>query len=281
MPLLVLGATGRVGQILRRQWPAGLGSGLRPIWQARAARPGFVSWDILKRPCPLLAGSGGVVLCLAGVTGGPGLTQNTALALAACAAARRIGARHVFIASSAAVYGPGLPMNLAEDAPLRPVNAYGVAKRAMEAAVGDQPGITMLRIGNIVGADALLGQALPDQPASGQVVLDPVPGQPGGPVRSYIGPVTLAAVLARLCGLAVRGEALPRALNIAAPPPVAMADLLTAAGIGWRFGPENPGVVARVGLDTRRLAGLVEIAPDAGQPGVMVAQWRGLLGGGR
>jgi hypothetical protein len=36
-----------------------------------------------------------------------------------------------------------------------------------------------------------------------------------------------------------------------------MADLLTAAGRDWRFGPPRPQVIARVGLATGLLRGLV------------------------
>ena len=85
---------------------------------------------------------------------------------------------------------------LDETMPADPVSEYGRAKRDAEQALakglaGSGVGLTCLRIGNIAGADALLG----GQAASGaaQVVLDPVAGQPMGPERSYIGPLTLGA----------------------------------------------------------------------------------------
>jgi UDP-glucose 4-epimerase len=84
------------------------------------------------------------------------------------------GVAHVVLASSAAVYGAGGDTFLDEDDPLRPITPYGVSKSKMEefahriAATSASPAITILRIGNIVGADALsaaanghVGQARP------------------------------------------------------------------------------------------------------------------------
>jgi hypothetical protein len=107
------------------------------------------------------------------------------------------------------------------------------------------------------------------------VVLDPAPGG-RGPVRSYIGPRSLSGVLARLAVMAAEGTALPALLNIAAPRPVAMADLLDAAGRVWRFGPDHPGIVPRVVFDTARLGSILRLPPQASQPAAMVAEWRQL-----
>lgn len=63
-----------------------------------------------------------------------------------------------------------------------------------------------------------------------------------------------------LDGLARRvaeGQPLPQVLNIAAPGAVSMAALLDAAGIRWRYGPENPQVLARAVMDTARLEALL------------------------
>lgn len=293
LPLLVIGGTGRIAGMLRAAWAKAPPPRLRPIWQARAPREGFLTWDILGGPCPAGAATG-IVLCLAG---GRSDTPETAaaLALAALRAARDQGGRHVFIASSAAVYGPGV--GLAEDAEPRPANPYGMAKLAMERAamafiaasrdkappsppVGEgwgggapsgTPGLTLLRIGNVAGCDALLGGN-----HRGPVILDPVQGQDGGPVRPYIGPASLAQVIATLCAGAAAGAALPRLLNIAAPRPVAMADLLTSAGMDWAYGPPNPQVIPAVTYDTTALQSLVALPPQASDPATMVAEWRHL-----
>lgn len=277
LPLLILGGTGRIGAILRQQWPWFMRAGLRPIWQSRHARPGFLQWDILNEPC-LPSVAAGVVLCLAGVTRGTPeiLGQNEALAMAACRAAAEQGARHVFLVSSAAVYQPS-NQPLTEAAGPAPPGAYGAAKLAMEKSVqgwhqANGPGLTILRVGNVAGSDALLGGIRKGV----TVTLDPVPGAEGGPLRSYIGPITLSSVLARLAALAAQGKVLPRTLNIAAPRPVRMGDLLAAAGVAWINGPENPDVIPSVVLDTGRLQELVKLPPIADKPAAMVAEWRSL-----
>lgn len=273
LPLLVLGATGRIGGAMRALDPV---AGLLPVWQSRAVKPGFLAWDILAEPCPNGAATG-VVLCLAGVIRGSdsALALNEALALAACRAATVQGARHVFLVSSAAVYAPS-DGALHEDLPLFPPAPYGKAKAAMERAALammplDGPGLTILRIGNIAGFDALLGGMRADV----QPRLDPVEGQDKGPVRSYIGPVTLARLLMQLAELAAWGIRLPRILNIAAAP-VAMGDLLDAAAADWAFGPDNLNVIPRVELDITRLKNIVDLPSDAGQAAVMVGEWQGL-----
>ena len=260
IPLLVLGGTGRLARGLRAFWPFVLQAGLRPIWQARDGRPGYLDWNILDAPAPPWAG--GVILCLAG--GRSDAHLNSALALAALTAGAAQGARHVFIASSAAVYPAG--EHLSEETSPAPVAAYGMAKAAMEAAAldwqsrnGGAP-ITLLRIGNVAGADALLGAA-----RNGPVVLDPTPDGMG-PRRSYIGPETLSAVIASLAAMAIDGAPLPQILNIATPRPVAMSALLDAAGLAWQFGPHNPAVLPIVGLDTTRLQALIKVPARAGEP---------------
>ena len=268
LPLLVLGGTGQIGGALRDFWPFALKGGLRPVWQARDARPLHLHWDILTDPAPPWAY--GVVLCLAWDRGT--LDRGGAIALRALQVAAAQGAVHVFIASSSAVYGPG--RMLSEDAAPAPVAAYGCAKAAMEEAVLDWharhggPGLTLLRIGNVAGADALLGP-----PRTGPVVLDPTPDGLG-PRRSYIGPVTLSAVLSRLATLAVEGTDLPKVLNIATPLPVSMSVLMQAAGLTWHFGPDNPQAIPEVSLDTTRLQSLIRLPPTSSHPRNLVAEWR-------
>ena len=256
------------------------------IWQGRNAAPnGFLKWDMLVEPYPGPPLTSGIVLNLAGVTPGPGrdVDQNVPLALVACNVAKQAGARHVFIVSSAAVYGPGTGTDLTEDTPLNPINPYGRAKVAMEIAVqqwqaaqtGRTPAITILRIGNILGLDALIGAASPTK----SVILDPVPDALGGPVRSYIGPCSLAQVLAQLCYAALQSKPLPSVINIAAAPPVAMAALLDVANQPWHYGPPNPAVVARVVLATDRLQAIAPLPPSAGLPSTMIAEWHTLNNG--
>ena len=280
---VVLGSTGRAGNFLHRAWSGGHVSPPGPVyWQTRAAprAENSLSWDILTEPPPDLSGAR-VLINLAGATAGsPQLVEaNTALALKSLEAAAARGLAHVFIASSAAVYGAG-EQSHAEPEVLAPVSDYGRAKAEMEAAVlrwaedagCNGPKATLLRIGNIAGADALLGRF-----RSGcAMVLDQF-DDGTGPVRSYIGPASLAGVLAGLVRRAAQGRPLPQVLNVAAERPVAMSELLEQADIPWSWRPAPPSALPRVVLDTARLAGL-GLAPGAITARAMVSEWRALLG---
>lgn len=264
---------------------------LRRAWHALDLRPRWIGRDVVGADAiranilvdQLELGPAGVVLALAGVVRGTEaeLALNTDLALAGCALAARSGARRVLVASSGAVYGPGVGQALTETCALAPANAYGRAKVRMEQAVLDwaaspgRPAVTLLRIGNIAGLDALLGGNPPDA----LVTLDPVPGRPGGPVRSYIGVRALAEVLAALCGKAGAGKALPDVLNIAADPAVTMGALLEADGRRWTYGAENPAVIPSVVLDTGRLKQLLPEQNLSADPARMVREWHSLAGG--
>jgi len=275
--LLVLGSASRIGRNLGAVWRRAAPGGLMPVWHARQG--GDLAWDMLAQPFPGGIAPGGVVLNLAGVTDARApMENNVTLALAACRAAAEAGARHVFLLSSAAVYGAAAAHDMAEDDAVQPLNPYGHAKRHMELCALDwaadaKTPVTILRLGNVAGADALLGRA--GLAWAGQKMsIDPVPGHPGGPVRSYIGSRSLADVLAGLASLALTGAELPSIVNIAAGPPVTMGSLLDAAGITWVYGPENPAVIPRVGLNTRRMQRLFPLAAEAALPATMVAEWR-------
>lgn len=269
--VLVLGATGRIGALLRACWPEGQG-----LWQARRAQagPGWVIADPLAEPEALARAAAGcdAVLCLAGVTPaaaarGAEYHLNAALARAAVRTGAEAGAR-VLLASSAAVYGHA-DGPLCETDAVAPVSEYGHAKAAMEEAALDQGAklgirVCALRIGNIAGLDAALGGWRPgfalDRFADGRT-----------PVRSYIGPVTLARVLGDLAG-----ADLPEILNIAAPGAVEMGVLLDAAGLAWEPRAAGPGAIPEVVFDLARLARAVPL--DDATPESLVAQWRGLTG---
>jgi nucleoside-diphosphate-sugar epimerase len=270
VPLVVTGAGGRLGRLLRCLWPQELDPRLAPVWYARKpAIPGVSGWNMGVDAAPDLP-RGVVILHLAGSVWA--LAEYRASTLAACAAAQQSGARHLFIASSGAVYRPQAGDNT-EDTPPDPANAYGLAKLAAEQAARDAmaTGLTLLRIGNIAGADALLGGNAPGT----RVVLDPVAGQ-NGPERSYLGPRVLASVFSGLAGLAVAGAALPLVLNVAQPGRIAMGDLLDAAGRDWGFGPPNPAVLPRLTLNTDRLAALLPL--PAATAGGLVAELAALSG---
>jgi len=267
--ILVLGATGRIGRILRACWPEG-----RALWQGRGdAGADVLRLDPLADPAALAGAAQGcgAILCLAGVTpsraaAGAAMADNVALAEAAVRAGAAAGAR-VLLASSAAVYGDrgGL---LSEAAAPRPLGAYGRAKAEMEARgaeLGAALGVAVcaLRIGNVAGADAILGGWRPgfrlDRFADGRT-----------PRRSYVGPVTLARVLG---DLAMRDD-LPAVLNVAAPGAVEMGALLDAAGLGWTPRPASAGAIPSVELDVTALRGFTSFRPGDSLPETMVAEWR-------
>ena len=254
VPLVITGAGGRLGRLLRCLWPEALDRRLAPVWFARNEKiPGVFGWDMGHEPAPELP-RGAVILHLAGSA--TALAEYRASTLAICAAAHASGGRHLLVASTGAVYRPQVQDN-SEVTPPDPPNAYGLAKLAAEQAAREAIGeasLTLLRIGNIAGADALLGGNAPGR----RVVLDPVAGQ-NGPERSYIAPTVLAQVFSRLAALAVEGAALPGVLNVAQPGRIAMGDLLEAAGREWSFGPPRDGVLPRLTLNTDRLAALLPL----------------------
>lgn len=274
-PVLLVGASGRVGRMVLRHWPVARVA-VVPQYRQDAPR-GALLWVPFEGPGALLEHQANAavpvraLVMLAGVTPGPGrdVRENRAIADATLAAAQAAGIGRVLVASSSAVYGAGEAFD--EDAPCAPVNAYGAAKLEMEAACDAWRDrgldVCALRIGNVAGADALL-QNVADGGA--EVALDMF-GDGSGPVRSYIGPRSLAEVLATL---SLHEGSLPARLNIAAPVPVTMAALARAAGARIRPCPAPPGAYQRITLDCGRLAALRAFAAEESDPAEMVCQWR-------
>ena len=260
--LLVLGGSGRLGGLLRRVWSLPGAAAPRLVWQAR--RPGDFAafggpttvFDPLAEPEALAraVGAAEAVLMLAGPTRGTpeALAAHRALALAVLDCA---GGRPVFLASSAAVYGRGVGPLCHEGDPPAPVSDYGRAKVEMEAVAAGRPGAVVLRIGNVAGADAVLGQPAPSTGRRLHVFAD---GH--APRRSYIGPQALARALARLVRLSVGGAALPGVINLALPGVVGMDALLRAAGEGWQADPAPPETIAVLELAVDRALSLGLVA---------------------
>ncbi|WP_372886607.1 NAD-dependent epimerase/dehydratase family protein [Shimia sp.] len=280
-----MGASSRLARLLSRAWPEDFPA--RLTWQSRGPVAGLdvVAMPLLEDPEKLAALCAGadVVLNLAGVVpthaaragAAVDFADNSRLALAALEAAREAGVGHVFLISSAAVYGAAdHPQD--ETSPPAPSGAYGRAKAEMEAAAlnwqqaagASAPGVSLLRLGNIVGADALIGAA-----GGGPVWLDRF-ADGRSPLRSYIGPATLARVLAALMARATAGQALPALLNVAAPEPVEMQDLCRAAGLDWQPRAAPATAIARLVLDTRRLQQLYRFSAADSRAAEMVAQFR-------
>lgn len=268
---LILGATGRLAGMLRRAW-AEISPPLPVRWAARRPLDGAIAVDPLTDPAALARAAEGaaVVLDLSGRTTGTEaeLAVNAALARATLAAA---AGRPVLLASSAAVYGP-LEVPGTEAMPPAPVSDYGRAKAAVETLAEGHPRATCLRIGNVAGADALLGPA----PRTG-IVLDQWPDG-ATPFRSYLGPRGFADVITTLLAHAAAGRPLPRRLNVTAPTPVTMGALLDAAGLPWSPHPAGPAAIRAVTLDATALAALHPFRGDEGAAATIAAEWRTLTG---
>lgn len=273
--VVVTGGGGRVGRLLRAALDGqGLG-GLPVLWHGRRPGPGVdLAWDIGRQDPPALP-EGAMVLHLAGRVSGTEdeLADN---ALSAREVASWVQGRGWILAmSSAAVYAPA-PRDLTEQDPPAPPSAYGRAKLAAEKALLQATkgqGLALLRLANLAGGDVLFGNIRAGLP----ITLDPIPGQAGGPIRSYIGPVTLARALAGLIGHVRAGRVLPPVLNLAQPGAVAMADVLRAAGANWQFGPPRAGAVPRVTLDSSLLQSLVPLPPATAS--TLVAEIAAVTGG--
>lgn len=277
---LLVGASGRVGRMLIRSWSQKPPADIVVLPQHRHAFGHGLLWDPLAGAAPLqrwiddhgaLAG----IFLLAGATPGPSsdFDLNGALATAVLAAAREAGIPRVIYASSSAVYGAARMEPWSEAAPVDPVSAYGLSKLAAEgicnAAHSDGIDVACLRIGNVVGADNLMLMATAATAANPLKLDRFLDG--GGPVRSYIGPQTLASVLA---GLAVHNGRLPPVINVAAPVPVAMSEMLDAAGVPWQYAPAPVKALQYMTLDCGLLASLHDFSADAHQPATMIREWR-------
>jgi len=284
--LLVIGGSGRLGPLLRQAWSPAFAAPAEPppetiVWQARrgtafAGQGGpTLVFDPLHEPEAFAAAAAAcdVIVNLAGVTAGTPdvLAQNTALARAALDAADAAGGRPVLLASSAAVYGAGVDGICRESDTPAPLAPYGAAKAAMEAALAGRAGALWLRIGNVVGADALLGRAAPE----GGRVLDILPDG-HGPRRSFIGPQALAAALARLVRLVAAGAALPDVLNLSLVEALPMDALLAAAGETWVPRPAPASVIPHVELDVTRAVNLGLVPEAPARAAAVVADLRAL-----
>ena len=142
------------------------------------------------------------------------------------------------------------------------------AKLAMEQALTHAPEVTALRIGNYAGSGALFHAA-----RQGPVSLDQFPDG-RSPLRSYIGPVSLARVLAAL--LAAPG-ALPPVLNVALPGGVEMAALLHAAALPFTLRPAPETACAEMVLDVTQLCALRNQPPATASALILEARAGGLL----
>lgn len=190
-------------------------------------------------------------------------------ALEATAAA---GARgFTFLSSGGTVYGPSAPVPTAEDAPLWPISAYGVAKAAAEQLVvmhARRAGFAadVLRCANVFGPGA------PTEGSQGLVGVARARLEAGEPVvvygdgsmrRDYLHVDDLADVVLRL---AARPDGV-RVLNVGSGRSVAVLDVVRAVasslGVEPRVEhrPARSSDLARSELDVTRLRGVLDFQP--------------------
>lgn len=263
---VVLGASGRLARLIRPFWKTA------PVtWQSRSVLDGCEQVDILNDPIGLRALLCGaeIVICLAGVTPAPDAEfgDNLRIGQACLDAAQTVGSGHVFLTSSAAVYGTQSGV-LDETAPVDPPSAYGISKYEMEQMAAHHPHpSTCLRIGNVAGADAALGGwqegAVMDQLPNGAT-----------PARSYIGPATLARALQTLANT----PNLPKLLNLSAPGSLEMGALLAAADRAFATRPANAQTIPNVTLDTSLLETFVPFSAQDSSAAQMVQEWKEATG---
>ncbi len=253
--------------MLRAVWAAAPPGDLHLWYQSRGglAEGNAICWSPGDDPAKLPGCD--AVIALWGQTGADAgaFDDNINLARHARAVALACGATRLLHLSSAAVYGPA--QNARETTPLAPINPYGQSKRAMEEVVAGfrDAGLhhCCLRLANVVGADSLAAGLLGNAP----VTLDRF-ADGAGPRRSYIGAGDLAAVFTALARSPA--EHLPAVLNVAAHEPIAMQDLIAAAGkrITWRDAPDT--AVQEVTLDTSALKRLLpDLTPETDPPALV------------
>lgn len=256
--VLVLGASGKLGKMLRAAWAEMCPPLVELVYCTRKSSEGG---DIVWSP-------GGntdhlpqvdAIVALWGAVPGAGhrLDSNSTLARAAVDLAGCLGADRVLHCSSAAVYRPEGAL-LCEEDEAEPPSDYGKSKRNMESLIEalsqeqGAPSMVSMRIANVAGADSLFANMKPE----GKLRLDRFPGGQG-PLRSYVAPDDLArAIIALVLAKDITGP-----INIAAPKATAMEDLAQAVGcqVTWQDAP--PQAISSVCLSTARLARILPL-PD-------------------
>jgi nucleoside-diphosphate-sugar epimerase len=285
---IFLGASGRIGQLLQSVYSQDTIPSIDIKWQYRHPQSNLrdiIVWPDFSDPTPVVdyarsvGGIDGLFVFSSPAAGADrqtpqALSLNITLVEQVIQAAKFAQIPRVIVASSSAVYGVGKGSAFSEQDTLSPANPYGQAKSEMEkrcTALAQELGVELclLRLGNIAGADALLGAGLMRSHNNGPVSLDIFPDG-CGPQRSYIGPQSLLTVL---CDLAAFSDTLPLVLNVAAQNPVSMNAILDAAGIPWIARYVAASGAQNIILDCQKLARLLPAARSDNSAREIVEQW--------
>jgi len=190
------------------------------------------------------------------------------------------GVAHVVLASSAAVYGLGRGEPFDENTNLSPMNSYGRSKAVMEdlaqdlAARGKAPPITVLRVANVTGSDALITAAQAAVAADKPMTIHRFPSGKAA-LRSYIGPEDLYHCVS---ALAAMPPSTIQTINICAPKPVRVDTLAQSykdtlfPDLAFDSGPAPSGTPEEVVLSTSALESVVSFGPEASQTNEMAQQ---------
>ena len=181
--------------------------------------------------------------------------------------AAETGVAHVVLVSSAAAYGAGGADPFTEDTPLNPLTPYGKSKATMErvtmefAANNNRPAITIARIGNVAGADALTAAAKRHISAGTEMPLHQL-SDGSAPIRSYIGPRDLFLAMKALSD---PHDGPPRVVNVVHPQPVGLDEVLSAyqnhvlPDLKWAGTPAPDGTPQSVVLSAETLQSIVKL----------------------
>lgn len=249
----MLGATGKLGTMLRRFWTLE-----NTLWQAQRPIPGVQDCDILRDSVGLAAllSKADIALCLAWTLNTKGGTFGTNLALTQAILHATPIAAHLFFASSAAIYGDNTSC-LHETSPLDPRTEYARVKVAVEACAGaSSHRTTCLRIRNVAGCDAILGGWYLGMTVEARGLKTPS--------QSYVGPQSFAKTICRLLTLPARPS-----LHVAAPGCAEMRELLNATHLTWQPRAPSRDVIWEGNLNIRLLQ---EFMPLEAREGIS-ADW--------
>lgn len=195
------------------------------------------------------------------------LNINSSLARASHEVARLCGADRVIHASSSAVYAPSADV-LDEEAPCVPRNDYGWAKLQMERTLArETPQPIILRIGNVVGAGGLFDSLWQEK----EIFLDQF-ADGTGPLRNYVAPTTLARIVESLACRPL--DDVPPVMNVGGRRPVAMQDIVEAAGREFTWNPVPDCELPAMVLNMDRLNELIDLGDDSTDPVQLVDEWR-------